>query len=403
MLRKKQDNYALLHSSILKFIEDYLKKLSFNKLYKASKILNDLLNTGILIEDGPNIRFKFSCFFEYMLAKRMEFNEEFKKEVLKEESIFYFYNEIIYYTGLHRGEKNILQMLIDQLEYHYIDINHIVFERVKSIDDFFNVDRSLVEQITADDLFNVLPEKETEEEKNSNIDRRYEIQSNNQDQNIIKRKDTNKFENYSKVLLLTMNVLKNSEEVKEGNMKNDSYKIILTNLISFGMLYKLICESFIKHADKFPSNRIEEFMFCLRILPNLLQEILSNNLGTFKLSEVFNKKIEEDMQNITNTSEFERFLSVFMYADVRGTEFKNITKQFIQKINKKYIADACYIKLLFYYYKSSEKDFDNFLLNNLADLYIRVNENKNGNKRIDKSKLIQQFSTNKQKNQRDSN
>lgn len=403
MLRKKQDNYALLHSSILKFIEDYLTALNFNKLYKASKILNDFLNTGILIEDGPNIRFKFACFFEYMLAKRMEFNEEFKKEVLKEESIFYFYNEIIYYTGLHRGEKNILQMLIDQLEYHYIDINHIVFERVKSIDDFFNVDRSLVEQITADDLFNVLPEKETEEEKNSNIDRRYEIQSNKQDQNIIKRKDTNKFENYSKVLLLTMNVLKNSEEVKEGNMKYDSYKIILTNLISFGMLYKLICESFIKHADKFPSNRIEEFMFCLRILPNILQEILSNNLGTFKLSEVFNKKVEEDKQNINNTSEFERFLSVFMYADVRGTEFKNITKQFIQKINKKYIADACYIKLLFYYYKSSEKDFDNFLLNNLADLYIRVNENKNSNKRIDKSKLIQQISTNKQKNQRDSN
>ena len=78
-----------------------------------------------------------------------------------------------------------------------------------------------------------------------------------------------------------------------------------------------------------------------------------------------------------------------------GIEFKNVTKQFIQKLNKKYIADACYLKLLVYYYKSSEKDFDKFLLNNLADLYIRVNENKNGNKRIDKSKLIQQLSTNK--------
>ena len=395
MLKEKQDNYALLHSSVLKFIEDYLTALDFNNLYKASKILNDLLDTGILIEDGPNIRFKFACFFEYMLAKRMEFNEDFKKEVLKEETFFYFYNEIIYYTGLHRGEKEILQMLINQLEYHYIDINDIVFKRVKSIDDFFNVDRSLVEQITADDLFNVLPEKETEEEKNSNIDRRYELQSNKQDQNIIKRKDTNKFENYSKVLFLAMNVLKNSEEIKEGNMKYDSYKIILKNSISYGMLYKLICESFVKHSNKFPSNRIEEFMFILRILPNILQELLSNNLGTFKLSEVFKKKIEEDNRNITKISEFESFLSIFMYADVRGIEFKNVTKQFIQKLNKKYIADACYLKLLVYYYKSSEKDFDNFLLNNLADLYIRVNENKNGNKRIDKSKLIQQLSTNK--------
>lgn len=401
MLRENKDNYALSHSSILNFIENYLTELDFNNLYQPYRILNDLLDTGILIEDGSNIRFKFACFFEFMLAKRMEFSAEFKKEVLAENNFFYFYNEIIYYTGLHRGEKEILQMLIDQLEYYYIDINDIVFKRVNSIDDFFNVDRSLVEQITADDLFNVLPEKETEEEKNIKVDRKYEVRSNGQDQNIIKRKNTNKFENYNKILLLTMNVLRNSEEIKEENMKYNSYKIILRNSIAYCMLYKLICESFVKHSNKFPSNRIEEFMFILRILPNIHQELLSNNLGTFKLSEVFYKKVEEDNLNITNVSEFERFLSVFMYADVRGAEFKNVTVQFIQNFNKKYVADACYLKLLFYYYKSSEKNFDDFLLKNLVSLYIRVNENKNGKKRIDRSKIIQQLKDRRKEIQRD--
>lgn len=279
-------------------------------------------------------------------------------------------------------------MLIEQLEYHYIDINDIVFKRVKSIDDFFNVNRSLVEQITVDDLLEVLPEKQTEEEKNEQADTQYEIQSTVEDQNIIRRKDSNKFNTYNRVLLLSMNVLRNSEEIRETDMKANSYRVILQNSISYCILYKLICESFVKHSDKFPKERIEEFMFVLRILPNVHLELLSANIGSFKLSEVFKSKIEEDYTSINYVSEFERFMSVFLYADVRGAEFKNITSNFIRSFKKKYIADACYLKLLFYYYKSTDESFDKFLLRNLVNLYAAVNDGKSKQKRIDKDAVI---------------
>ena len=331
----------------------------------------------------------------------MEFSPAFKEEVLNERNYIKFFNEIIYYTGLHRGESGILKMIMEQLEYHYIDINDIVFKRVRSIDDFFNVDRSLVEQITADDLLQVLPEKQTEEEKNDQEDQKYEVQASSNDQNVIKRKDSNKFETYNKVLMLAMNVLRNSEEIKEKDMKYNSYKTILKNSISYCILYKLICESFVNHSDKFPKERIEEFMFVLRILPNVHLELLSANIGSFKLSEVFKTKIDDDNFNISSISEFERFLSVFLYADVRGTEFKDVTSTFIKSFNKKYIADACYLKLLFYYYKSTEDNFDKFLMRNLVDLYVKVNENKNGNKRIEKSKVIQKLINKRKDNRRE--
>jgi hypothetical protein len=64
---------------------------------------------------------------------------------------------------------------------------------------------------------------------------------------------------------------------------------------------------------------------------------------------------------------------------------------FIKNINKTYIADSCFFKLLAYYYSSTTPSDDNSIVNLLADLYIKVNANKNSNKRINKSALIQKF------------
>ena len=40
-------------------------------------------------------------------------------------------------------------------------------------------------------------------------------------------------------------------------------------------------------------------------------------------------------------------------------------------------------------------------MRNLVDLYVKVNENKNGNKRIEKSKVIQELINKKKANRRE--
>ena len=392
MLISDQPNYSLPCSDIIKITERHLALRKFPKSYSARKIINGILNLGVFVEEDSVIRFRFNCFFEYFLVKKMETDPEFKKEVLDENNYLKYCNEINYYTGLHRGEAEILKNVVDRLEFDYITINDIVFSKVKSIDDFFHIDKSIVEQIKSEELFELLPDKKTEEESEKESDTKLE-HSSDKKEGIIKKKHTNKFIAFGQLMLLAMNVLKNSEEIHEENLKADSYTRILKNSISYVVLYKMICEEIINHFEEFPKERVEEFKFVLRFLPVIHQNLISDNLGTYKLAEVIKEKIEADKVsgNKAVISEFEKFLSVYLYCDIKGDGYKAIMGDFIKNINKTYIADSCFFKLLAYYYSSTTPSDDNSIVNLLADLYIKVNANKNSNKRINKSALIQKF------------
>lgn len=298
MLISDQPNYSLPCSDIIKITERHLALRKFPKSYSARKIINGILNLGVFVEEDSVIRFRFNCFFEYFLVKKMETDPEFKSE--------------------HSSDKK---------------------------------------------------------------------------EGIIKKKHTNKFIAFGQLMLLAMNVLKNSEEIHEENLKADSYTRILKNSISYVVLYKMICEEIINHFEEFPKERVEEFKFVLRFLPVIHQNLISDNLGTYKLAEVIKEKIEADKVsgNKAVISEFEKFLSVYLYCDIKGDGYKAIMGDFIKNINKTYIADSCFFKLLAYYYSSTTPSDDNSIVNLLADLYIKVNANKNSNKRINKSALIQKF------------
>lgn len=388
MLKTDNYNYSLLYSEIVQKAEEHFRLRKFTGLYKPRKIIDDFLSLGVLIEDNDGVRFRFNCFFEYFLAKKMEYSFEFRSEVLSEDFYLKYCNEIQYYTGLHRGEKDILKTIINRLEYSYIDITDVINKKVRSVDDFFNVDISLIQNIKAEELFDLLPEKKTEEDENEENDKKLERTTSSQD-GIMKKKNTNKFNAYGQLLILAMNVLKNSEEIDEQNLKNDSYVKVLRNSISYCILYKLICNAFIKHENKFPKERITEFKYILRFLPLMHQTLLSDNIGTYKLSEVIKDKIQLDKAE--EVSEFEKFLSVFLYADIKGKDFKDILSNFVKTLNKKYVIDSSFFKLMSYYYNSKNQNDDRTYLNLMVDLYIRLNASIDPSKRINKNRIMEDY------------
>ena len=241
----------------------------------------------------------------------------------------------------------------------------------------------------SEELFELLPDKKTEEDTEKESDLKLEHRCE-KEKGIIKKKNTNKFAAYGQLMILAMNVLKNSEEIHAENMKANCYSRILKNSISYVILYKMICEEIINHFEEFPKERVEEFKFVLRYLPIIHQNLISDNLGTYKLAEVIKEKILDDKTDNAKEkiSEFEKFLSVYLYCDIKGDGYKQIMNEFIKDINKTYIADSCFFKLLSYYYSSTSASDDNSILNLLADLYIKVNTGKNPNKKINKSALI---------------
>lgn len=388
-------NYALKTSEVIGFIESYLEVLSMDTIFNAKAILNDLLESSILIEDVNIIKFRFSCFFEYFLAKKMEEDSKFKDFVLSEEQYLNFYNEICYYTGLHRNDNNILKDIVSRLEYDYIDINDLISNNINSIDEYFNVDTGLFDKLTADDLFKALPEKETEAEKVHRANRKLSSQKSREGE--IQEKKTSQFAKFARVLLLAMNVLKNSEEVKEEGLKQYSYNVILKNSISYALLYKLMCEDLLARNNVI-SDRIFTIQFSIRFLPLLHEIMLSDNLGSYKLSDIIKGKIEEDMkENAANMSEFEKFLSVFLYADVKGPGYWDVIQNFIKRHKRSYITDTIYLKIMSYYHSSTEKNQDNKLLSLLGDLYIQSHASEYQTGKFDKSKIIQHLKNEREK------
>ena len=101
----------------------------------------------------------------------------------------------------------------------------------------------------------------------------------------------------------------------------------------------------IKHSSHYSQQRIEDLKFCLRILPVLHQTLISEHMGTYKLTEVIKEKLDEDYQN-DNISEMEIFLSTFLYIDLKGEKYTEALNRFISYFNKAYLKYQVIITLL---------------------------------------------------------
>ncbi|MFT3920438.1 hypothetical protein [Cloacibacterium sp.] len=107
-----------------------------------------------------------------------------------------------------------------------------------------------------------------------------------------------------------------------------------------------------------------------KFLPLLHEMFLCDNIGLQKLTSVVRDKINLDKKE--NISDFEKALSVFIYADIRGKDYDSIVSDFIKNVKTKYIEDLIFFKLVIYYfYRAKDDESENFYLNLIADLMIK--------------------------------
>lgn len=386
MISSNRLNYQIEYSEYVAVIEEFLERLNFKSIFSANNIAKQFIDMGIFVQDNYGVYYRFECFFNFCLAKAMQRNEEFRDHVLKEENYLNYTDEITYYTGICRNEPALLRLIVDRMESQYSGMKQILFEENSRIDDIFNVNESLMNRMTADDLMNSLPEKETEADSDKRGDLILKHHCNGNGEVKRKPEGNNVIINLSKQLLLAMNVFKNSEEITVPNLKSNSYIKILKYSIAYCLLAKLLTTKKLSEEKDLPKERIKDMHMLLRFLPFLHQKLLSRNLDTVKISEIIKQKINFDQQDKT-ISELERYMSVFLYADILSYKAKDEIKSFLQTTNRAYIHDACYMNLLESYYKSTSDDYDNFLIDMIAELYFRARPNKN--KGIEKGIFIQ--------------
>lgn len=341
-------SYSVNYVELLTFSNNYLKTRFHGK---PQKVLDDLIKRGILCyEDDNLVRFKSAFFFHYFLALHFDYDPEFKKHVLTDENYLDYTEEIAYYTGLKRDDVELLHFTQKKLHEAFGEFNNDVNENYEKVDRVLETkqkSQTLAYHIQDEQVENKPSETQMEEVYDLQL-AVIPVQKN------IPKKAGNDFstkKNIDRVLKLASNVLKNSEDVDDFDAKTQAYKNILLSSISCMIQERdsllLFYTNFKKKPDHLPKNI--DFNLFIKVIPLIYQVVIYNWLGSQKLRPVIIDKIEKDKHTI-NISEFEKYLSVFTYSDVRGHDYPEIVEAFINQAKHNYLKDLSFLKIMSYYH-----------------------------------------------------
>jgi hypothetical protein len=194
---------------------------------------------------------------------------------------------------------------------------------------------------------------------------------------------------------LPAQVLKNTEEISDVGLKDSAYEQILLCSMAFSNLYKFYIEEHIKKLKSMSQIKIDEnLIVAQKMLPLIHEIVLFSLMGTSKLGVVIKDKIIKDATGTAKISDFEKFISVFLYADIRGRDYQKYIRNFIKNIKRTYIYDMTLFKLItFYYFRSKNKESDIFYEELIAELIVVAK----GLDKKEKSKIIQDYKLKKRK------
>jgi predicted phosphodiesterase/DNA replication protein DnaC len=360
-------SYSVNYVKLLEFADEYLKTRFSGK---PQKVIEDLIKRGILCyEDDNLVRFKSAFFFHYFLALHFDYDPKFKKHVLTGENYLYYIEEIVYYTGLKRDDVELLHFTQTKLHEAFGDFNADVAVNHEK------VDRVLETRQKSQTLaFNVPQEQIENKPSETQMEAIYDEQlSAIPVQKNVPKKSGQDFatkKNIDKVLKLASNVLKNSEDVDDIEAKTLAYKNTLLSAISCMIQERdaliLFYTHFKKKPDHLPKNI--DFNLFIQVVPMIYQVVIFNWLGTQKLRPVLTDKMDRDKLTL-NISEFEKFLSIFIYSDIRGAEYPERIEQFVKQTKFNYVKDLSFLKIISYYYlRNNTKELNKKYLKLLSDI-----------------------------------
>lgn len=370
-----ESNYSIKYSQFATVVENYLKNL-VGFMLEPSVIMEYFLLRKIFIKyDGDKIKFSNSCFFHFFLAKRMEYDADFKNHVMSEDEYYKFYKQIDYYTGLKRSDKEVFEKIFTRFEKAFAHTDFIL--NIGDIDKYFTPNRQgkpnepVARNVEINKITENRPSKEIMEDlQNKRLE---EIK----DPGTIIKIDGDF--TLDRLLIIMSNVLRNSEGVEDLALKKKAYNA----LIKYSMVYMILHkESLVDYVLKKqalpPSVPIEMNLINYLInIPLFVQSAMFKYLGTPKLNSIILEKIIQDTKT-KSVSDIESFLSVGLYADIQGRQFDKQLKIFINRLkideDTNVVSDYCFYKLIDYYYSRTRNGSPNeaIYLDLLSELRIRT-------------------------------
>lgn len=184
--------------------------------------------------------------------------------------------------------------------------------------------------------------------------------------------ELNWFDIFEKSLHLTAKVIKNTEDIEDGELKLETYKDLLVCSVAYTCLYKIFINHCFENNDYLQSEIGKQLQVMIRFLPLGTQSLMYNIVGSGKLEIVMAETIEAILKD-DQSSDLEKFFSVFIYSDQKGKDFLKYIKNLIRSTKKSFVLDFILLKLVSYYMlRSRSVESDNEYLNVIADLYQKA-------------------------------
>ncbi len=388
MFREEQEStlqgrsYNYTYGTFMRQIEEHLEQMEL-KVFNAKTLAKELLSVGLFVHDEATsqVYFRFRCFMDYFLAVKMQTSEDFFQFVMEECNYLDFANELFYFTGLTRDKVSVVARIYTRLEIVFSDMIEAI-DKCDSIDNIF-IERSLIAALGNKDINYILPQKHNVEQDNRQNNKALQHNESRVEQGDQRKKKVTPFEVYIKLLLLAMDVLRNTEETEESGFsleleenekrtKAECFNMVVKYSLYYAVAVYMIGMRLIKeNKDESRSGKIKEISTVLYLLPVLHEELLNHHLGTLMLADHIREMIKE--QSANQTSEFQNFVATFMYADLKAKDYMKYLRRFVEKYKRKYIADAVYLKLMRYFYESENDSVDRELADMMATVYTKSN------------------------------
>jgi hypothetical protein len=370
----EDENCYIPASKYIATIEEYFNDLVGFDFIEPTKIADYFLERKIFVKKhGDRIKFTYSCYFHFFLAKRMEYNPEYRKYVLDEERYHKYFREIDYYTALVRSDIETFNT-ISQRFIKIFKPTDFIIEQL-DVDKYFTPITNTKEYKPVTSEIDI-PKIRQNRPSNAMIEKYYDkrLKSINDPGKIIKVEGKISLD---LLMVLMANVLRNSEGIENRKLKSQIYNELIKYNIVYMILYKEWIIRYVKDFDKLPPSIPTEIRldYLLKNIPLFVQQALNRNVGSPKLSAIILDKINLDRKNQSFTkSDIEAFLSVALFSDIQGNGFDKQLKYLVKKLKNNPTQDYLYSKVLDYYYRRTRSGSPNeeMYLNILAELKMKT-------------------------------
>lgn len=330
----------------------------------VSSVIEHFIDKGIFVNVNGLVSFKFKCFCEYFIAKRLIEDEEFFNEIIRPENYLLFSNEIDFVTGLQRDNKKLLALLSIRIEELFLEtefpLNLDVFETIE-------LHQSILDTSERQELISSLREARPSEDERDDL---LEVQDRSESgQSIVRHDHSDRKTQFMQCLMLLSRVLRNCELVDDLELKKNSLRSTLVYWGKLTLMLMLLCQDHLESqaSEELKDHKDKIYDFVSVLLPLIVQSAIRDQLGSEKLEMFIRDGIKESQNEL-----YLNILYTFLYVDLKLPGYVDEIKLLVKKVaHIRYFAEIIVAKLTGYYLLGDLSKGERQAIENLiAEVYL---------------------------------